>query len=71
MLPYLGHPAYGLCLAHEKTHSGVDNRKFSCKICEKRFVSKSYLRTHSRIHSGEKSFICEVSLKLSLQKLQL
>ncbi|KAJ8956017.1 hypothetical protein NQ318_006293 [Aromia moschata] len=45
----------GLCRAHQKVHSGLDNRKYSCKICSKMFVSKSYLQTHLRIHTGEKT----------------
>ncbi|PSN51631.1 hypothetical protein C0J52_09446 [Blattella germanica] len=33
-------------------------RGFLCHVCNRSFSSKSYLRDHQAVHSGERSFIC-------------
>jgi len=37
------------------------NRGFPCEVCHRSFSSKSYLRDHQAVHSGERSFACLVS----------
>ncbi|GMM35602.1 hypothetical protein DASC09_029270 [Saccharomycopsis crataegensis] len=34
------------------------NRKFQCKVCDKRFKTTGHLTRHKKIHSGEKKFEC-------------
>ena len=38
------------------------NKGFPCEVCHRSFSSKSYLRDHQAVHSGERSFSCLVSL---------
>lgn len=37
------------------------NKGFPCEVCHRSFSSKSYLRDHQAVHSGERSFACLVS----------
>jgi hypothetical protein len=38
------------------------NKGFPCQVCHRSFSSKSYLRDHQAVHSGQQSFSCSVSL---------
>lgn len=52
-----------LRIAHERTHYGGNvERKYPCPICNKLFVRKSYLKTHLTVHTGDKPFVCDVSV---------
>lgn len=37
------------------------NKGFPCEVCHRSFSSKSYLRDHQAVHSGDRSFACLVS----------
>ena len=38
----------------------MDKTRFSCRYCDKNFISPSELKRHEKTHTGEKTFICEV-----------
>jgi Zinc finger, C2H2 type len=35
------------------------NMRFSCEVCGRKFADRTRLRIHSRVHTGEKPFVCE------------
>ena len=43
--------------SHRRLHNTT---KFSCNICHKQFVRESQLKTHSRKHTGDLPFSCEI-----------
>ncbi|KAK3926893.1 Zinc finger protein 182 [Frankliniella fusca] len=45
---------------HRYSHS---TEKYVCPLCSKRFTAGGTLKSHLRIHSGEKPFECEICMK--------
>lgn len=59
------------CIHHEKLHTEPPNRQYPCEICNKFFVSKSYLNVHLKIHKNIRDFICTVCEKAFLTSKDL
>ncbi|XP_038673247.1 zinc finger protein 107-like isoform X2 [Scyliorhinus canicula] len=49
----------------------MENKRFKCDVCEKRFVNSTMLLRHQVIHTGEKSFRCDVCEKAFSQSSHL
>lgn len=47
-------------IAHVSTHLSVEDRKYQCNICGKKFLRNCYLIIHRRIHEGLRPFKCDV-----------
>ncbi|XP_011705547.1 PREDICTED: zinc finger protein 740-like [Wasmannia auropunctata] len=45
---------------HILTHLRVEDRKYQCDICQKKFITNFKLTIHKRIHSGVRSYKCDV-----------
>ena len=59
LLPYLKTSGFGPPV-HEKIHS--------CKYCKKTFTQQHSMKTHERIHSGEKPYSCKYCEKKFTQQ---
>lgn len=46
--------------AHLRRHKIKESGRYTCKICDKKFVQQSSLITHMRIHTGERPFHCDI-----------
>ncbi|GAB0092430.1 zinc finger protein 2 [Sergentomyia squamirostris] len=69
---YKGFVTKALCTSHEATHDDIENnRKYPCEICQKKFVCKTYLKVHQRIHLNDRPFGCEICEKKFLTKTDL
>ena len=55
----------------EEIATRIRQRNCPCDICHKRFLSRSQLSTHMRVHTGEKPFTCEICGHQSTQKFNL
>ena len=46
----------------QENNSVIKTMGFLCRMCNRRFSSKTYLQDHEASHTGEKSFTCTVSV---------
>ncbi|XP_055596010.1 gastrula zinc finger protein XlCGF26.1-like isoform X2 [Uranotaenia lowii] len=52
-------------------HLPVDERKFACDICLKKFAKRNSLNAHKLIHNTEEEFVCEICSKKFPKKSSL
>ena len=45
---------------HLKRHNSMEERQFGCSQCSKRFVTRTELERHTRIHSNARPCVCNV-----------
>lgn len=53
---------------HILTHLPVEDRKYQCNICEKKFMRNSHLSIHKRTHEGIRPFKCDICSLSFIQK---
>lgn len=52
----------------QKTKSKSNRRCFSCKQCDRTFLTKCHLQEHLHSHNNEKPFLCEICNKTSSRR---
>ena len=45
---------------HLRRHNSTEDRPFECPECKKRFVTKTELTRHSRVHSDDRPHVCNI-----------
>ena len=63
-----GFPMQSSVTTHKKQSHPEGMKPWVCEFCENRFVSKSQLELHRRVHTGEKPWVCDVCGKGFAQK---
>lgn len=46
--------------AHLRRHDSKRTGRYQCGVCSKNFVQRSSLKTHERIHTGERPYHCQL-----------
>ena len=44
-----------------RTHTG--ETPYQCDVCQKKFKTKTHLKSHTRVHTGETPFECKNCLR--------
>ena len=57
--------AFNSLKIHMEGHFQVEDKKFSCNICDKMFTLKGQLQSHLRMHDDQKGIFCKLCPKSS------
>mmetsp|Transcript_22361 Transcript_22361/g.31315 ORF Transcript_22361/g.31315 Transcript_22361/m.31315 type:complete len:682 (-) Transcript_22361:824-2869(-) len=81
IVPVHGSPSFGYTWSHQSfearqiypsgKHVQIKQKRFACPHCGKRFMQKSNMIAHTRIHTGERPFKCDKCARAFAQKSNL